>query len=291
MQHCVDIDVRPANQCIGLPLHACLMRSFCFACLLLEVAISRDSLAAIYKLHELHEGQPAVVYPAPKDAWLNRRRRLGKKRRLQETVEALGGMDELDPTDPLIYAAAVSQASAPSRARHKQAVDKKTGNSHDTDADSGSSTSSGSSSSSSSSSRAPVPQKATKKAASQLLAPTSDEKLALAALEVDSCSLEAAISDAAACASHTAGQPTASIHVQAGHSSAFAPIDGTHPHELPMWAVRKLDLMVGRRPLLPKLKHCGQYRLLPYLGMSFLSSLSSLSSSILQVQVHHLQAC
>jgi hypothetical protein len=188
------------------------MRLFCFACLLLEVAISRDSLAAVYKLHELNEGQPAVVYPAPKDAWLNRRRRLGKKRRLQETVQALGGMDELDPTDPLIYAAAVSQASAPSRARRKQAVDKTTGNSHDTDADSGSSTSSGSSSSSnSSSSRAQVPQKATK-------------KLALAALEVDSCSLEAAISDAAACASHTAGQPTASIHVQAGHSSAFASI-------------------------------------------------------------------
>jgi hypothetical protein len=206
------------------PLFACLryarllVHTFSF----LEVAISSDSLAAVYKLHELDGGHPAVVHPAPKDAWFKRRRRLGKKRRLQETVQALGGMEQLDPTDPLIYAAAVSQTSAPSRARRKQPMDKKTGNSHDTDSDSGSSTSSGSSSSSSS--RAQVPQKATKKAASQLLAPntTSDEKLALAALEADTCDLEAAIRDAAACSSHTAGQPTASIYAQAGPQFNFS---------------------------------------------------------------------
>jgi hypothetical protein len=61
-----------------------------------------------------------------------------------------------------------------------------------------------------------------------------------------------------------------------------------------MWALtgaQCLNLIVGLRPLRPKLKHCGQWRLLRYLGMSFLSSLSSLSFSSLQVQVHHLQAC
>lgn len=218
MQHSIEIATRPANQCMGLSLHVFLMCFSCFACLLLEVAISRDSLATVHKLHELHGGQPAVVYPVPKDPWFKRHRRRGKKRRLQETVQALGGMDQLDPTDPLLYAAALALTSAPSKARPKQAVDKKTGKSHETDTDSESSTSS-----SSSSSRAPVPQKATKKAASQLLAPNdaSDEKLALAALEVDTCDLEASIRDAAACASHPEGQPTASIHAQASPQFSF----------------------------------------------------------------------